>query len=69
MQACQWQNNQVGRQIDVLGVVTNAREWIFYKLAMTGIVYESRGYISDDTAQTLGALHYIFKECERNLDT
>jgi len=68
MQACQWQNNQVGRQIDILGVVTNAREWIFYKLAMTGIVYESRGYISDDTAQTLGALHYIFKECERNLD-
>jgi hypothetical protein len=67
MQACQWQNNQTGKQIDVLGVVTNAREWIFYKLAMTGTVYESRGYISDDAAQTLGALHYIFQECEKNL--
>jgi hypothetical protein len=67
MQACQWQNKQVGKQIDVLGVVTNAREWIFYQLAMTGTVYESRGYISDDAAQTLGALHYIFQKCEKNL--
>jgi hypothetical protein len=67
MQACQWQNNQAGKRIDVLGVVTNSREWIFYKLDLTGAVYESRGYIADDAALTLGALHYIFQECEKNL--
>jgi hypothetical protein len=68
MQACQWKNNQAAKGIDVLGVVTNASEWIFYKLATTGIVYQSRAYISDDAAQSLGALHYIFRECEKNLN-
>jgi hypothetical protein len=67
MQACQWQNKLVGRPIDVLGIVTNAREWMFYKLDLTNIVYESRGYISDDAEQTLGVLHYVFQECEKNL--
>lgn len=67
MQACQWQNKRVGRPIDVLGIVTNAREWMFYKLDLTNIVYESRGYISDDAEQTLGVLHYVFQECEKNL--
>jgi hypothetical protein len=50
-----------------LGIVTNAREWMFYKLDLSGKVYESRGYIADDAAMTLGALHYIFQECEKNL--
>ncbi len=67
MQACQWQNKQAGKPIDILGIVTNAREWMFYKLDLSGKVYESRGYISDDAAQTLGALHHIFQECEKNL--
>ena len=68
MQACQWQNNQAGKQIDVLGIVTNGQGWVFYKLTLAGKVYETRTYISDDAAQTLGALHYIFQECEKNLD-
>ena len=67
MQACQWQNKQSGKFIEVLGIVTNAREWMFYKLDLSGKVYESRGYIADDAALTLGALHYIFQECEKNL--
>jgi len=67
MQACQWQNNQVRRPIDVFGIVTNGQGWVFYKLTLTSAVYETRTYISDDAAQTLGVLRYIFQECERNL--
>ena len=67
MQACQWQNNQVGRPVDVFGIVTNGQGWVFYKLTLTSEVYETRTYISDDAAQTLGALRYIFQECEKNL--
>ena len=54
MQACQWQNKQSGKFIEVLGIVTNAREWMFYKLDLSGKVYDSRGYIADDAAMTLG---------------
>jgi hypothetical protein len=57
----------VGRPVDVFGIVTNGQGWVFYKLTLTSEVYETRTYISDDAAQTLGALHYIFQECEKNL--
>jgi hypothetical protein len=67
MQACQWQNNQAGKQLDVLGIVTNGQGWVFYKLTLAGAGYETRTYISDNAAQLLGALHYIFQECEKNL--
>lgn len=67
MQACQWENNQAGKTLDVLGVVTNGQGWVFYKLTLTGVVHETRTYIADDAAQLLGALHYIFQECEKNL--
>jgi len=67
MQACQWQNHQVGRPVDAFGIVTNGQGWVFYKLTLTSEVYETRTYISDDAAQTLGALHYIFQECEKKL--
>lgn len=67
MQACQWSNNQVGKNLDVLGIVTNGQGWIFYKLALAGVGYETRTYVADDAAQLLGALYYIFQECEKNL--
>jgi hypothetical protein len=69
MQACQWKNKQSGRLIDVSGIVTNAQGWIFYKLTLAGEVYKTRTYVSDDADLTLGALHHIFAECERNLDS
>jgi hypothetical protein len=31
MQACQWENQQVGRSIDILGIVSNGNAWAFYK--------------------------------------
>lgn len=67
MQACQWENRQVGKEIDVLGIVTNGQGWIFYKFTLTNEVYETGMYSSDDVAKTLGALHLAFQECENNL--
>jgi hypothetical protein len=67
MQACQWQNIQAGKAIAVSGIVTNGQGWVFYKMSLTGEVYKTRTYVSDDTAQTLGAIHFIFQECENNL--
>jgi hypothetical protein len=71
MQACQWENQQVGKNIDVLGIVTNGQGWIFYKLTRTNTaineVWESSLYSSDQTAQLLGVIHYIFQQCEQNL--
>lgn len=60
MQACQWENRQDGKDIDILGVATNGQGWIFYKLTLVGEVYETGLYSSDEIAKTLGALHYIF---------
>jgi hypothetical protein len=67
MQACQWENRQVEKEINVLGIVTNGQGWIFYKLAIAGSVYETGMYTSDDLAKTLGALRTVFQECETNL--
>lgn len=67
MQACQWENNQAGKQIDVLGIVTNGQGWIFYKLNQNGQVFESIPYSLGDPSALLGGLHYIFQECEKNL--
>ena len=44
MQACQWENRQANKEIDVLGIVTNGQGWIFYKLAIAGEVYETGMY-------------------------
>jgi hypothetical protein len=67
MQACQWENNQAGKHLDVLGIVTNGQGWVFYKFTLAGKGYETRTYIADDSPQLLGALHYIFQECEKNI--
>jgi predicted type IV restriction endonuclease len=68
MQACQWQNHELGRQIDVFGIVTNGQGWIFYKLTLAGEVYETRMYAADDAEKTLGTLYAVFQACEKNLD-
>jgi hypothetical protein len=60
MQACQWENRQAGKEIDVLGIVTNGQGWILYKLAIAGLVYETGMYTSDDMPKILGSLHTVF---------
>lgn len=67
MQACRWQNQQLGRDIEVLGVVTNGDGWQFYRLTMVGEVYESALHGIGDIEVVLGWLHYVFQCCEHNL--
>ena len=67
MQACQWSNQQLGKQIDVMGIVTNGEGWKFYQLTKTGEVYESLLHALGDLEVVLGWLRYIFKRCEHNL--
>jgi hypothetical protein len=63
MQACQWCNQQVGRTIDVFGVVTNGEGWKFYKLAIDGVGYGTMLYGIQDVAEVLGVLRRIFLDC------
>jgi hypothetical protein len=67
MQACQWQNAQLGKTIDVLGIVTNGSTWQFYQLTTTGQVFETLPYSLNDQPAILGVLHFIFDQCEQNL--
>jgi hypothetical protein len=67
MQACQWNNQQIGKIIDVFGIVTNGEGWKFYKLTSTGKVYETLLYTVLDMEMLLGALYYIFQQCVQNL--
>lgn len=67
MQACQWRNNQIGKQIDVFGIVTNGDTWKAYKLQIAGAVYETMPHATGDLERVLGLLQSIFQECEQNL--
>lgn len=67
MQACQWKNRQINRNIDVLGIVTNGNTWQFYKLTTQGEVYETPAYSIGDMELLLGRLRHIFHLCEENL--
>jgi hypothetical protein len=69
MQACQWQNLQMGKTIDVLGIVTNGSTWQFYRLVASGEVYETLPYGLNDLPAILGALHFIFQICDQNLNS
>lgn len=67
MQACQWNNQQIGKIIDVQGIVTNGDSWRFYQLTRSGQVYETLPYAIGDLATILGWLRYLFQLCEQNL--
>jgi hypothetical protein len=69
MQACQWQNRQAERDIDILGIVTNGKTWQFYKLTTTSQVYETDAYSMGDMEHLLGLIRHIFQTCEQNLET
>jgi hypothetical protein len=64
MRACQWINREVGRNIDVMGVVSNGTGWQVYKMQIDGTVYEGafRGIANID--EILGDLRYMFELCE-----
>jgi hypothetical protein len=67
MQACQWSNQKIGRDIDIFGVVTNGGTWQFYQFALNNTVHETLPYSISNLESILGQLHYIFQQCEHNL--
>jgi hypothetical protein len=67
MQACQWTNQQIGKSIDVFGIVTNGDTWRFYKLIVSGDVYETLPYSINDMGLVLGLLRHVFENCHENL--
>jgi hypothetical protein len=67
MQACQWENQQIGRSIDILGIVSNGNAWAFYKLAMDNQVYETELYAISDLEMVLGWLKHVFQISQENL--
>lgn len=67
MKACNWNNQQIGKVIDVYGIVTNGEVWKFYKLTTNGQVFESLPYSIEMQERVFGALTYVFTKCEENL--
>jgi hypothetical protein len=68
MHACQWNNQQAGRSIDILGIVTNGNSWQFYKLTATNKVYETPRHDVINLPIILGILNAIFQDCDKSLD-
>jgi hypothetical protein len=68
MQVCQALNQQLGRVIDVYGVVTNGEGWKFYRLSVAGQVYETLLHGIAEMPQLLGIVRAFFQQCEQNLD-
>jgi serine protease inhibitor ecotin len=69
MQACQWNNQQEGRSIDILGIVTNGDSWQFYKLTTMNKVYETPRHDLINLPIILGILNTIFQDCDKSLNS
>ena len=67
MQACQWMNHNIGKTIEIFGIVTNGEGWKFYKLTLENQVYETELYAFRNLPEILGALQIIFEQCNRSL--
>jgi hypothetical protein len=67
MQACQWNNQMIGKAIDIFGIVTNGEGWKFYKLTPENQVYETILYALGELPDILGILNSIFTTCESHL--
>ncbi len=68
MKSCSWNNQQAGKNLDVYGIVTNGEVWKFYKLAITGQVFESLSFAFKNQEEVFAALTYVFTRCEENLE-
>jgi hypothetical protein len=67
MQACQWMNRQLGREIPIYGIVTNGEGWKFYRLAIDGAVSESLLYGIGEMSILLGLVRAFLGLCAQNL--
>ncbi len=68
MHVCQLNNKNIGRFIDVMGIVSNGSSWQFYRLTALGDVFESSVYSMGDLGRLLGLVRMIFSLCEKTLD-
>jgi hypothetical protein len=67
MRACQWHHQQLNKDFDLFGVVTNGEGWKFYKLSQN-VAYETTLHSISDVSTIIGRLHYLFRHCEAHLD-
>jgi len=67
MRACQYNNQILGKNLDIYGIVTNGQGWQFYRLSLNKAVYGSDLYAIGNLPQLLGILYHIFQQCEANL--
>lgn len=68
MKVCWLNNLDLGRKIEVLGIVTNGSGWKFYRWAGIGKVYETSMYGEHEMPAVFGALHHVLQRCDRLLD-
>jgi hypothetical protein len=66
MHTCQWVNRQLGKDLDIFGIVTNGEGWKFYRLARSGEVSESLLHGIGDMSILLGLLRMFFGLCALN---
>jgi hypothetical protein len=66
MHTCQWVNQQIGRNLNIYGIVTNGEGWKFYQLQQ-GEVWESLLYGIGEMTILLGILRSFFQRCTQNL--
>jgi hypothetical protein len=67
MKACWLNNLAAGREIEILGIVTNGVGWKFYRWAKVGEVYETAMYGEHEMPVLLGALHQVLQMCANYL--
>lgn len=67
MQTCQLICQQLGKFIDIYGIVTNGEGWKFYRLTVNREVSESLLYGIGEMSILLGLLRFVFQQCEQNL--
>jgi hypothetical protein len=67
MQTCQSICQQLGKAIDIYGIVTNGEGWKFYRLTIAREVSESLLYGIGEMSILLGLLRFVFRQCELNL--
>jgi hypothetical protein len=64
MKACWLNNVAAGREIEILGIVTNGTGWKFYRWATIGEVYETSMYGEHEMPVLLGALNQVLTLCD-----
>ncbi len=67
MHTCQWVNRQMGKAMDIYGIVTNGEGWKFYRLALNGDLSESLLFGIGEMPTLLGLLRAFFGLCSQNL--